>query len=320
MDWHGSPTAVTGWPPPNSDVSRTTLGVAGVLVLVEQHDPEPVALDLADLGVLRGRSGRRARPGRRSPSPRARACALRRRRPAAAAASAGSARCGEHGPRRRSAVGCLGARRQRSCERTVPVSRRRRPGSRRCSASSPASASTSPVTRAGGPVDVVHRPVVGVDDRVRRSARPRPRVSSRMLGSSADPQRVLADQPRGVRVVGRRRSARRSQGCGAASVRNGRVVLAPQPRAAAGCGRASSPAALRVNVRPSTRSGRTSPLATSQTTRAAIVSVLPEPAPATTTIGAQRRRDDRRLLGVGAGSRSSCASSAACPRPASATG
>ena len=49
---------------------------------------------------------------------------------------------------------------------------------------------------------------------------------------------------------------------------------------------ASSPAALRVNVSPSTSSRRTMPFATSQTTRAAIVSVLPLPAPATTSAGA----------------------------------
>lgn len=44
-------------------------------------------------------------------------------------------------------------------------------------------------------------------------------------------------------------------------------------------------AALRVKVRPSTSSGRTRPLATIQTTRAAMVSVLPAPAPATTSNG-----------------------------------
>ncbi len=48
---------------------------------------------------------------------------------------------------------------------------------------------------------------------------------------------------------------------------------------------ASSPAALRVKVSPSTWSGRVWPLATSQITRAAIVSVLPDPAPATTSTG-----------------------------------
>ena len=47
---------------------------------------------------------------------------------------------------------------------------------------------------------------------------------------------------------------------------------------------ASSPAALRVKVSPSTSSGATRPLATSHTTRAAIVSVLPLPAPAMTSM------------------------------------
>src|ERR1700749_3894837 len=43
---------------------------------------------------------------------------------------------------------------------------------------------------------------------------------------------------------------------------------------------ASSAAALRVKVRPSTRSGRTCSLATSQASRAGLVSLLPDPAPA----------------------------------------
>ena len=47
----------------------------------------------------------------------------------------------------------------------------------------------------------------------------------------------------------------------------------------------SSAAALRVKVRPSTSSGRTAPVPTSQTTRAAITVVLPEPAPAMITPG-----------------------------------
>ena len=51
-----------------------------------------------------------------------------------------------------------------------------------------------------------------------------------------------------------------------------------------------------MKVRPSTWSGSTSPLATSHTTRAAIVSVLPEPAPATTSSGRGHRLDDRGLL------------------------
>ena len=48
---------------------------------------------------------------------------------------------------------------------------------------------------------------------------------------------------------------------------------------------ASSPAAFLVKVRPRISSGLTIPFATNQRTRALIVSVLPEPAPAITTVG-----------------------------------
>jgi len=76
---------------------------------------------------------------------------------------------------------------------------------------------------------------------------------------------------------------------------------APDERPATGSGRSSparrrpssrprtrspsSAAAFLVKVSPSTRSGRTIPFATSQTSRAAMVSLLPEPAPAITAIG-----------------------------------
>ena len=59
---------------------------------------------------------------------------------------------------------------------------------------------------------------------------------------------------------------------------------------------ASSPAALRVKVRPSTSAGFTWPLATSHSTRLAIVSVLPDPAPATTSAGARAAPRSRPLL------------------------
>ncbi len=62
---------------------------------------------------------------------------------------------------------------------------------------------------------------------------------------------------------------------------------------------ASSPAALRVKVSPSTSSGRTNSFATSQSTRAAIVSVLPEPAPATTSAGASGASITARCSSVG---------------------
>src|SRR6266568_1761430 len=48
---------------------------------------------------------------------------------------------------------------------------------------------------------------------------------------------------------------------------------------------ASSAAAFLVNVRPSTRSGLTRSFATSHTSLAAMVSLLPDPAPAITAIG-----------------------------------
>ena len=64
---------------------------------------------------------------------------------------------------------------------------------------------------------------------------------------------------------------------------------------------ASSVAALRVKVSPSTWSGSTWPLATSQTTREAIVSVLPDPAPATTSSGRSGASITDCCSGVGVG-------------------
>lgn len=52
-----------------------------------------------------------------------------------------------------------------------------------------------------------------------------------------------------------------------------------------------------------------SPLATSQTTRAAIVSLLPDPAPAITAIGASGAWMTAAWSGVGSGTPSRCASS-----------
>ena len=60
----------------------------------------------------------------------------------------------------------------------------------------------------------------------------------------------------------------------------------PAPRSEARIREASSWVALVVKVRPSTSWGATRPVATSQTTRAAITVVLPDPAPAMTTPGA----------------------------------
>ena len=63
-----------------------------------------------------------------------------------------------------------------------------------------------------------------------------------------------------------------------------------------------------MKVSPSTRSGRTIPLATSQTSRAAIVSLLPEPAPAMTASGPSGAAITAACSGVGSGNRSSRAS------------
>ena len=48
MFWSGSPTAVTGWPPPKTTPKEHGLRVVRVLVLVEQDGAEPVAIRLAD--------------------------------------------------------------------------------------------------------------------------------------------------------------------------------------------------------------------------------------------------------------------------------
>src|SRR5215467_14035092 len=82
----------------------------------------------------------------------------------------------------------------------------------------------------------------------------------------------------------------------------------PASRARTRC--PSSAAALRVKVRPRTRSGRTMPLATSQTSRAAIVSLLPEPAPAMTASGSSGAAITSACSAVGSGSPSS---RARCP-------
>ncbi|RAO36040.1 hypothetical protein PSN13_02042 [Micromonospora saelicesensis] len=64
-----------------------------------------------------------------------------------------------------------------------------------------------------------------------------------------------------------------------------------------------------MKVSPRICSGRTYELATSQTTRAAIVSVLPDPAPATTSSGSTGAAMIAACSRVGAGNRSSLASS-----------
>src|SRR5690554_3296151 len=62
---------------------------------------------------------------------------------------------------------------------------------------------------------------------------------------------------------------------------------------------ASSPAALRVKVRPRISPGFTCPLASSQSTRFAMVSVLPLPAPATTSAGERSASMTARCCSVG---------------------
>ena len=102
------------------------------------------------------------------------------------------------------------------------------------------------------------------------------------VGLDRQQQAVFAQQRAGERVVGadgdRSSATPRSPPPG--------TRPAPARRASRVRTRRSSwPAALRVNVSPSTCPGSAYPLATSQTTRAAIVSVLPAPAPAMTTSG-----------------------------------
>ena len=79
---------------------------------------------------------------------------------------------------------------------------------------------------------------------------------------------------------------------------------------------ASSPAALRVKVRPRISSARTRPFATSQSTRIDMVSVLPLPAPATTSAGDAADSTTRAWSGVG-GNRSSALAITSAERPSS---
>ena len=156
-------------------------------------------------------------------------------------------------------------------------------------------------------LDTVHRAVPRGDGLVGNL--PRRRLAEQpALRLDAEPHTVLAHEPAGIRVVGGDRRH---------VVEHGRAVLgsaAPRcPPRAASASRAdsrsdSSPAALRVKVRPSTSSGCTRSLATSHTTRAAIVSVLPDPAPATTSRGRRGASMTATCSGVG---RCSCPSARA---------
>ena len=106
------------------------------------------------------------------------------------------------------------------------------------------------------------------------------------VGLVPDPQAVLGEQRRGVGVV--RRDGRLLDlvlvGIARPS-RASRVGSSPAWRRLSRIRLASSAVALVVKVRPRISPGATRPVATSQTTRAAITVVLPEPAPAITTAG-----------------------------------
>ena len=101
---------------------RDPLGVAGVLVLVEQHHPEASPQLLADLRERRRQPGRRRPSACRSPSPSRRACAGAARR------SAAPARCARSGwPASAAATGWDRGRadtdRRAACARAAPARR-----------------------------------------------------------------------------------------------------------------------------------------------------------------------------------------------------
>ena len=147
-----------------------------------------------------------------------------------------------------------------------------------------------------GLVDDVHR-AVPRDDGLVGELPGRGLGEQPAVGLDPDPQPVLAHDPAGVRVVGGDRRHVVEHDRAVLGRRRPDAGLAQRGAAGADSRSDSSPAALRVKVRPSTSSGRTRSLATSQTTRAAMVSVFPDPAPATTSERPQRRLDDGHLLG-----------------------
>ena len=160
---------------------------------------------------------------------------------------------------------------------------------------------TSPTSRR-------HRGVELPERAVRLAQHPLRELEARRVGQQvglrlhADPQPVLAQQPARIGVVGR--DARLPVRIDVGGL--GRPAAASRARSRRRC--ASSAAALLVKVSPSTCSGRTWPVATSQTTRAAITEVLPEPAPATMTPGSS-----------GAVAAASCSSVKSMPRSARST-
>ena len=239
---------------------------AGVLVLVQQHD--------------RG-TGARSAPPTSGPVRASRAAsAIWSPKSIARASLLGVARSGRPGGSERDAGAAAAssslARPPRTARRPRAASgaarRRPAPGRRSSVQRRSSSGSTQVLGQLAGQVEhpsvTVDSALVSVRDvagrtcgpPLRRAASVSPRrAAGRRL--DAEPQGVLVDQPAGVARGRWRRSVRRQRGVA------GRAV-APR-RAAARAGPGSACAARRrpcvVNVRPSTWSGRTCPLATSQT-------------------------------------------------------
>ena len=161
------------------------------------------------------------------------------------------------------------------------------------------------------PLDRVHRAVVAGDDPGGELPGDRGRdQAQRWLQGFAE--RVVGDQAPGVGVVGRDdRLAVEVAGPGALRAGPACALISPTRRSASSLDRtlvASSAAAFLVNVSPSARSGWTRPFAASQTSLAAIVSLLPEPAPAITASGASGALMTAACSGVGSSTPSSRAS------------
>ena len=245
-------------------------------------------------GTLAAPAGPRAPPGRRSPAPPARACGsvnashqVQQQRRAAAAGRprrGTGAVTGAPGPARQ-------ARRSAAIQPVdVPPDLVR---VTRCSASSPARASTALGDRGRRQVDAAGR---RPSARPRRApaARRRPRRAAGRDGSSRAAARARR-RARGVGVVGgdRRCDERSAVGRGTPPSAGRSARSRRRTRSA------SSPAALRVKVRPSTCPARPARSRPASTTRAAIVSVLPEPAPATTSSGASGASITAACSGVG---------------------
>ena len=177
-----------------------------VLVLVEEHDPELLALGARRPRAGRRPAGRRARSGRRSPSARGRPSSAGSRRPGRAA---------RRGARSRwRPFDRLDVRRRGSCPAappprppgTGPAPRRRRGARRRRRPGARSSARRGP----GGSGSTVLRVVAEERDLAGVPVHhPRAQLVARRVGDDpgvrlvADPQPVVGQQARGVGVVGR---------------------------------------------------------------------------------------------------------------------